>query len=255
MPGKKQGDTVSPETVKKELRTIRATLNFAKRWKYLTDVPVMPQIDGFGRDKPFVAEEHFNAMMDKCGVARLPRDQYFCAEEFWRALLATAWVMGMRKSALLALRWEDVDLEAGIALSRNRDNKAKKDQRHKIGPVVDLLRCLYSVRKPSEPLVFVWNHAIKSLDRNLALIQKAAGIHLTCRENHEHTDACHLYGLHSFRYAHATYNFGRVTDRDLQEQMGHASFTTTQRYVKYAEVHQQRAYDVYLPEALKTKAS
>ena len=40
----------------------------------------------------------------------------------------------MRKTALVTLRWEDVDLEAGVALSRYRDNKGKRDQRHKIGP-------------------------------------------------------------------------------------------------------------------------
>jgi integrase len=89
-----------------------------------------------------------------------------------------------------------------------------------------------------------------TLDRTLAKIQQAAGIHLPCREDHEHTPACHLYGFHSFRYAHATYNFGRVSDRDLQEQMGHASFTTTQRYIKYAEEHRRKQYDVFLPKSL-----
>ena len=55
--------------------------------------------------------------------------------------------------------------------------------------------------------------------------------------------------------AHATYNFGRVSDRDLQEQMGHASFNTTLRYIKYAEEHQQREYDVFLPESLRTETA
>jgi integrase len=215
----------------------------------------MPEVDGYGKDKPFVTEQHFDAMMEHCDAARLPQDQHFTADDFWRALLATAWVTGMRKSALVSLLWEDVDLEAGVALSRYDDNKRKRDQRHKIGPVVDLLRKLHVVRKPGETRVFPWNHANKSLDRDLARIQQAAGIHLPCRESHKHTPACHLYGFHSFRYAHATYNSGRVSDRDLQEQMGHASFTTTQQYIKYAETHQQRAYDVYLPESLKVKAS
>ena len=121
--------------------------------------------------------------------------------------------------------------------------------------MVSLLRRLRAVRRPGEPRVFPWNYADKSLSRTLECIQQAAGIYLPCREDHEHTPACHLYGFHSFRYAHATYNFGRVSDRDLQEQMGHATFTTTRRYIKYAETHQQREYDVYLPESLKTKAS
>ena len=56
--------------------------------------------------------------------------------------------------------------------------------------------------------------------------------------------------------AHATNNFGRVSDRDLQEQMGHATFSRTkQRYIKYAEIHQQRVYNVFLPKSLKVKAN
>ena len=87
----------------------------------------------------------------------------------------------------------------------------------------------------------------------MARVQKAAGIHLPCREGREHTEACHLYGFRSFGYAHATYNFGRVSDRDLQEQMGHATFRTTQRYIKYAEMRQQLVYDVFLPKSLQAK--
>jgi len=253
MPGKKKGETVSPETVKKDLRTIRAALSQAKRWKYLEAVPEMPVVEGYGKDKPFVTEEHFDAIMSHCDAARLPDDQHFTAGEFWAALLATAWVTGMRKTALISLLWEDVDLDAGVALSRHLSNKGKRDQRHQIAAAVPFLRVLHAVRRPGEARVFPWNASERSLDRDLARIQKAAGIHLPCREDHEHTPQCHLYGLHAFRYAHATYNFGRVPDRDLQQQMGHQSFATTQRYIKYAEDHQQKAYDVYLPRSLKMK--
>ena len=161
----------------------------------------------------------------------------------------------MRRSALLHLRWEDTDLAAGIAISRNRDNKAKRELRHRIGPAVPMLDVMRRVRQPGEPRVFPWIHALVSLDRDLARIQEAAGIHLPCREDHEHTKACHLYGWHSFRYAHATYNFGRVSDSDLQEQMGHASFNTTKHYIKYAETHQEREYDAYVPEGLRVRGA
>jgi integrase len=251
MRGKRKGDTVSPETIRKELRAIRAALNQAKRWKYLAAVPATPEVKGFGRDKPYVTEEHCNLILGACDTARLPADQHFTPGDFWRALLGMAWVTGMRKSALLAMEWADVDIEEGIAISRARSNKQKRDQRHKIGPVVGLLKTLYAVRKPGEVRVFAWNYSAPSLYRQLAAIEEAAGIYLLCGENHEHTQWCHLYGFHSFRYAHATYNFGRVPDRDLQEQMGHRSFTTTERYIKYAKEHQQRAYDVFLPKALK----
>jgi len=211
----------------------------------------MPEVDGYGKDKPFVTEEHFNAIMAACDSAKFPEDQHYTAGTFWRALLATAWVTGTRKSALLSLLWEDVDLKDGVALSRYADNKGKRDQRHKIGSVKGFLAELYAVRKPGESRVFPWNYSVRTLDRELHQIQRAAGIHLPCRKDHEHTPTCHVYGFHSFRYAHATYNFGRVPDRDLQERMGHASFNTTKRYIKYAEAHQDRAYDVFLPEAIR----
>jgi len=211
-------------------------------------------VDGFGKDKPYVTEAHFNLIMEACDKARLPDDQHYRAGTFWKALLATAWVTGMRKSALLSLRWEDTDLKAGVALSRCTDNKRKKDQRHRIKAATGFLAELYTVRYPDEPRVFPWNYAVRTLDRELHRIQTAAGIHLPCREDHKHTPTCHVYGFHSFRYAHATYNFGRVPDRDLQEQMGHASFATTQRCIKYAEEHQVKEYDVFLPKALKPKS-
>jgi integrase len=192
----------------------------------------MPEADGYGRDKPFVTDDDFGAIMKARHGARRPVDQCCSACEFWRTLWGMAWVTGMQKLVLLSLRWDDLDLTAGIALSRYRDNKGKMDPRHKIGPVVGLLRGLRGVRRPGEPRLFPWSYALRTLDRELARIQEAAGIHLPSREDRGHTPACHLYEFRSFSYAHATYNFRRVSDRDPQEQMGHTTFCTTQRYIK-----------------------
>jgi hypothetical protein len=40
----------------------------------------------------------------------------------------------------LALEWEDVNLDLGVALSRGRGNKSKKDMRHKIAGAASFLR-------------------------------------------------------------------------------------------------------------------
>jgi integrase len=248
MRGRKRGDTVAASTIKKELRTIRAALNKAKRWRHVALVPDMPEVEGFERDKPFVTEEHFDQMMANCSEPHLPDDQHYVPHDFWQALLAVLWVTGMRKSALISLLWEDVDLDSGKAWSRAEDNKAKREEWKDIGPAVSLLRVLYSLRNPGEPRVFPWNYSLRTMDRELHRIQKAAGIRLPCREKHEHTAACHVYGFHSFRYAHATYNHGNPR---LQQQMGHASETMTKHYIKYAEAHQQDAYNAYLTPALR----
>lgn len=65
-------------------------------------------------------------------------------------------------------------------------------------------------------------------------------------------EACHLYGFHDLRRAHATYNYGKVTDRALQHQVGHTSFQTTQGCIRYAELHQADAYPAHLLESLRS---
>lgn len=257
-PGKKKGSKLSPNTVKSELRTLRAALSVAVGWGYLAIMPPPTKIKAHEEDKPFVTAEHFDALMKACHVATMPRPavhpgQNYTPEEWWRGLLAVAWVTGMRIGALLAVRWEDVDLDAGVILSRARHNKGKRDQRHQVKSVVGLLEPL----RGFDPRVFPWNHHRRTLDDEFARIQTAAGIRLHCpkADEHECTDACHLYGFHSLRYAHATYNFGRVEDRDLQQQMGHASFETTKHYIKYAEKQQAKVYDAFLPGSLKPLAS
>ena len=257
MPGRIPGDKVSPGTVRKDLRTVRAALNVAKDWGYVRDMPKMPRVLGHTPDKGFMLEEHFDDIMAACDVARKPDPRLHPdlpgePADWWRALLATAWVTGMRIGALLALRWEDVDLDRCLVWSRAHDNKGKRDLRHDMGGAAELLR---DIQGP-DPRVFPWNHCRRSIDLVFHAIQKAAGIDLPCRMasgNPEHTcsEVCHLYGWHDIRRAHATYNYGKVTDRALQQQMGHASFQTTQLYIKYAELHQADAYPAHLPGSLQ----
>ncbi len=59
-----------------------------------------------------------------------------------------------------------------------------------------------------------------------------------------------MYGFHDLRRPHATYNFGRVDDRDLQRQMGHAAFSTTQGYIAFAEKVASEECDAFLPDQL-----
>jgi len=250
----RNGDPISPETVKKDLRTIRAALYVAKEWHYIRDVPRMPNPKGHASEKRFVTAEHFDRIMGACKVATKPGPPLHAQTDpatWWEALLATAWVTGMRIGSLLALRWEDVDLDQGTVWSRARDNKGRRDLRHDIGGAIEALKRL----PRSDPRVFPWNHHRRTLWVEFARIQTAAGIHLACHvkatsPEHECTDACHLYGFHDLRRAHATYNYGRVDDRALQQQMGHASFQTTQGYIKYAELHKADAYPAHLPASL-----
>jgi integrase len=75
---------------------------------------------------------------------------------------------------------------------------------------------------------------------------------LPCREKHEHTDACHLYGFHDLRRAFATQNAFRPSENALQALIQHKSYLTTKRYINIARQLDGAAEQLHVPEFLKT---
>ena len=63
---------IRPATVENELRHIHAALAVAKRWKYLAEVPAIPEILSDQREKLHVTEEHFALTMKAANVATFP---------------------------------------------------------------------------------------------------------------------------------------------------------------------------------------
>jgi hypothetical protein len=110
--------------------------------------------------------------------------------------------------------------------------------------------------KVGSPFVLPWEHVETWMDHEPMAIQEAAGIKLPCTlpTSHECTPNCFVYTLHDFWRAHATYNYGRVTDWELQRQMGQASFATTRSYAKYAESRRQSHYDAHVSKLVKAKS-
>ncbi|HET6428344.1 MAG TPA: hypothetical protein VMY37_30080 [Thermoguttaceae bacterium] len=244
---------ISPETVKKELRQLRAALGVARRWKYLKDVPILPRVVGDQREKVHVTEPHFLAMLNHVDAATRPDlAKHNLAEgatiaDWWRALLITLWVTGARIESVLRLRWEDVDWETGRVLSRAADLKQRKDTRPEIrGALAYLVKI-----RGDDPRLLPWNHGRRSLYPQLHAIQRAAKIDLTCPKQglagHECTATCHVYGFHALRYTHARFNYANP---ELQNQMGHAYAGTTEHYRQWAE-RRMSEYGAYLPAALE----
>jgi integrase len=262
--GRKPDSRIAAATIRKDIRVLLAALGKAKRWKCIRNVPEKPKVKGIETDKRYVTETDFDAMLTALAADKCPVSFPFAGDhggewttaEWWTAFLVVAWVTGMRRGALLALRWQDVNLETGEAVSRGIDNKGRKDTIVKIGAAVGMLTKLKPADTKKCPLVFPWGHALTWLDHELMAIQTAAGIDLPCTsaDSHTCTAKCSVYSLHDFRRAHATYNYGKVTDRDLQRQMGHASFQTTRSYAKYAETHRQSPYDPHLSKLAKATA-
>ncbi|HEV3261872.1 MAG TPA: site-specific integrase [Gemmataceae bacterium] len=247
-PGKKKGDLVSPATVNKELRHLRAALKKASRWGYLDRMPDF-EFEREPQNLPtYIIPEHFATIYAACDHARMPADQPYPAADWWRGLLVMAYMTGWRISELLAVSRTDVDLDAGTAITRWEDNKGKRDDKAKLHPVVvEHLRKLTSF----DPGVFPWNHDRRTLQTEFANIQEKAGIHLPCHDKHEHTRFCHVYGFHDLRRAFATMNADKLTPEALQRLMRHKSFRTTLRYINTARQLDEAVGVLHVPDVLK----
>jgi len=102
-----------------------------------------------------------------------------------------------------------------------------------------------------DPDVFPWDHNRKTLDEEFRRLQRAAGIHLPCRGEHEHTPACHAYGFHDLRRAFATENAPNMSADALQRLMRHKSYLTTQVYVNLSRQLDAAVGGLHVPEVLK----
>lgn len=161
-PGKKKGSLVSPATVNKDLRHLRAVLTVAVEWGYLKERPRVRMVKEPKKHVTFVKAEDFAAIYQACEEhARLPGDLTCSAAAWWRALLVFAYMTGWRISEILALRREDVDLKEGTALTRAEDNKGARDDLIRLHPVVvEHLKAVAGFAVS----VFPWNHDRRPLD-------------------------------------------------------------------------------------------
>jgi integrase len=250
--GKNRNSTVSPATVNRELRHIRAVLTVAHDWKYLPEVPKVSMEREPEKLPTFVPQQDFTAIYEACDVAKFPRRIPYPAADWWRALLVFCYMTGWRIGEPLALRRDDLDLQAGTAVTRARDNKGKRDDVVPLHPIViEHLRQIPCF----EPKVFPWYHHRKTLWDQFKAIQTAAGIHLPCREPHEHTESCHLYGFHDLRRAFATLNAENMTADALQRLMRHRSYSTTQRYVNLAHQVTQAVENLRVPDVVAKRVA
>jgi integrase len=247
--GRRPRSLVSPATINKELRHLRAVLGVAKDWGYLPQVPRFRFLREEQALPTYVTGDHFALIYGACEKAKRPRDlPNVSPADWWRALLVMAYMTGWRIDQMLSLQRDKLDLDAGTVRSRAGDTKGKREVLIKLHPVVlDHLRRL----KGFDPRLFPWNYHNVTLYRVFLKIQQAAGINLPCDEDHEHSEYCHVYGFHDFRRAFATMNADKLTADALQALMQHKSYQTTQRYVNMARQMDAAVASLHVPEVLR----
>ncbi len=202
----------------------------------------------------FVTPEHFDLIYNKaCDLARFPneQEQRYTSGDWWKALVVTAYMTGLRIGEILAIKTEDLNLEKGELIMRWDDTKADRAEVIPLNIVV--IEHIQSI-VGNDHLVFPWKHDPRTLWTEFTRMQAEAGIHLICREKHEHTTSCHVYGFHDFRRAFATVNAPRLKNVVLQRLMRHKSYQTTQRfYINPTSQMQDAVSQMPVPDALKKK--
>jgi integrase len=250
--GLRPKSTVSPATINKELRQLKAALKHAKKWSYIKEVPEFTFLKEPEKLPLYVTPEHFAAIYKACDVAKLPEAQSFAAADWWRAFVVFLYMTGWRVGEPLALKRDDLDMEAGVAITRHGDNKGKRDERVPLHPIV--IEHIERIQSFS-PVVFPWPYPREALYAQLREIQEAAGIHLTCPDaaDHECTPYCFVYSFHDFRRAFATVNAEMMSGDALQHLMRHKNYSTTQRYINMAAQVNRSAEKLHVPEVLRKK--
>jgi integrase/recombinase XerC len=163
-----------------------------------------------------------------------------------RAILETLYSTGVRVSELVGLDWNDVDFQLGII------RVVGKGSKERIVPIGEM--ALKALRKYGDEQAIKWRRAAKgqapvflnhrggrittrSVGRLVEKYLKAAGIAVRM-------------GPHGLRHTFATHLLNGGADlRVIQELLGHASLSTTQRYTHLNLDQLTAVYDKAHPRA------
>jgi len=150
---------------------------------------------------------------------------------WWSTIIHAPWETAERIGALMALRWDDVDLDGRAVLFRAETRKGRSnDLLRPITPALaDALRP--EVRQPDE-LVWPWDRKqLTSLWTSLKLICKRAG--------------CRGTGFHGLRKSSASYL--AAAGGDATEHLGHAKPEVTRQHYLDRRITQTRTAVDFLP--------
>lgn len=220
---------LSPATVKHVLVLLRMLINWGVKQGMCS--------------QPDPSKLHFDIpTLDNERTESLTREQLIAYEEALdkeadqnlAALFRLALVTGMRKAALMNLRWDDCDFNGKTILLRGE--VAKKGRTERI-PMSDLAcRILLSIEKNSSDYIFPGRDGgpRKEIRRIAQRVKQRAGLPKNFRP------------LHGLRHAYASLliSSGKVDLYTLQKLLTHSSPKMTQRYAHLADDALRRAASV-----------
>ena len=233
------GQNLSKPTIRRKLSAVRAFFDYClrqgairiNRAKLLT-TPRMP------KKLPAVpTEAQANDLINDIQAGKLERSM----PERDLALFELLYGCGLRISELVGLNTGDFDLGEGWV--RVRGKRKKERQVPVPGGAMAALARLMESRRPAEGerAVFLNHRGGRLTDRGARGIIKMYSIALAG------DSALHP---HSLRHAYATHLLSAGADlRAIQELLGHASLSTTQKYTQLSLSDLMRVYDKAHPRA------
>ncbi len=218
--------TLSPQTVKHIMALLRRIINFGVEKGFCPQPEPsrlrfnFPRVDNQKTEN--LTQEQLAAL-----IAALDAEPDQNAAAFIRLALVT----GMRKGALLALQWDDIDFERGFITLRG--DSAKKGKTERIPLSEPARMALERVARTDSPFIFPGRYGGQRQDfkRVANRVKEKAGLPENFRP------------LHGLRHTYASWlaSSGKVDLYTLQKLLTHSSPQMTQRYAHLADEALQRA--------------
>lgn len=225
---------LSPGSIAKNIRYLKAVLTFARRKGYNVANHV-ESVKTWPSDTRFLPDEALRKIFAVIDSAQRPAfsDSPFEVADWWKGFL---WVMrsnGLRLNEALSMKWEDVSLDQGelyipIQKNGNATTLPLSEQ------TVSYLRKLVDL---GETYVFPTDglHE-KTLYEEFHRLQALAGVSRRCLladrdQEHTCTPSCTFFGFHSLRKAFCSINAQNGMPLEtLCALARHSSVTVTQKY-------------------------
>ncbi len=230
---------LSVVSVRRKLAAIRAVFKFSLQENVISKNPATrlrtPKIKQKLPD--VMTAEKTNNLIDAVElgeVVELPD------KERDTALLELMYGCGIRVSELVGINLEDIDLRGGWLRVRGKGNKER--QVPVGGRAVEAVNSYLEARKPTqERALFLNSRGARLGDRQVRRLVKLYAV-LIAGDSSVHP--------HSFRHAYATHLLSDGADlRSIQELLGHARLSTTQKYTQVSLKDLQLVYDRAHPKA------
>jgi integrase len=186
-----RGRPIRPASVQKDKVMIQSAWNLAARKRWVSEFPELPRI----RVAKLLPSGRAYTADDVATLIRRARHRQGTtggqpSAWFWQTLIYMAYCTGERASALLALRWQQVDTARRrvVFLGETRKGRTRDLERDF---TADLAEMLESRRGQPGDLLWVWDRKRSSLWTSLKLLCRLAGVKYR--------------GFHGFRRTRASY--------------------------------------------------